>query len=268
MIWDRAAPGWHRHQDNLDAGEAAVTDRLLVLAGIGPGQRVLDLACGVGDPAFALAQQVGSSGAVLGLDLSAAMVEAAQARALEQGFSHAQFRQIASEAELGVPDEAFDAATCRFGLMFFPDPVRALAAVRQALKPGGRIAVSTWGPPERVPYFTLAGEIVRRHAQIPTPPHRLTTSQEVAQVLQDAGFTAIETESVEAVALAADSAPEFWDTVVEVAGPLGTVLGALPEATRLAIRDDAVRTLSELFPIGPVRLGGEAVVAAGTKPVS
>ena len=85
-------------------------------------------------------------------------------------------------------------------------------------------------------------------------------------MLRDAGFTAIETESVEAVALAADTPSEFWDTVVEVAGPVGTALGALPEATRQAIRDDAVRTLGELFPDGPVRLGGEAVVAAATNP--
>lgn len=267
-IWDRAAPGWHRHSANLDAGDTAVTDRLLELARIGPGRRVLDLACGTGDPALAIAAMVSSTGAVVGLDLSRAMVEAAQTRAQEQGLSNATFRQVGSELDLGLAvDETFDAATCRFGVMFFPDPVGSLRTVRHALRPGARIALSTWGPPERVPFFSLVGSIVRRHATLPpAEPPRFTTADALEQLLRDAGFTEIETETVEAVVLAAESPADFWDIVTRVAGPLGTIISAQPEEIQRAIREDAVSTLSERFGDGPVRLGGEAVVAAATNP--
>src|SRR5690348_12501900 len=86
--WDRAAPGWARRRAQLNAGEPILTERLLAMAAIRPGQRVLDLACGTGDPAVAIAARVGPAGSVLGLDQSPAMVEAARAWARERGLDN------------------------------------------------------------------------------------------------------------------------------------------------------------------------------------
>jgi SAM-dependent methyltransferase len=272
--WDLAAPGWRRGQENRDPADRTVNDvttRLLALAGIRPGQRVLDLACGVGEPAFAIAERVGSAGAVLGLDLSQQMVDGAQVLARARGINNAEFRRIDSELELGVPNGSFDAATCRFGLMFAPDPARALAAIRRALKPGGHVAVSTWGPPERVRFLALATAIVGRHVELPpadpaTPGlSALPTPEALRRVFGAAGF--IETEVVDVtVATLADSPAAFWDAQAEVSGPIMGILATLPEATRRAIREDAIRTVGALFPDGVVRLDNEALVAAGVNP--
>ena len=270
--WNLAAPGWGRRRDRSHTGDPVLTERLLALAGVRPGQRVLDLACGVGDPAFALADRVGPTGAVLGLDLSPGMVELARAGAAERGLANVEFRPIESELDLGVPAASFDAATCRFGLMLMPEPARALTAIRRALKPGARAAACTWGPPERVPYFATVMQIVRRHVDLPPPdpaapgPMALPTPAALAGVFQAAGFAEVETESVEATVLAAETPAAFWDAAVTVSGLLLALLGSLPAKRREAIRDDAIRTLGGMFPEGPVRLGGEALVAAGTNP--
>ena len=265
-------PGWRRRQADLTAGDAAVTERLLELAQIGPGMRVLDLACGAGDPALAVAARVGPAGHVLGLDLSQAMVDEARALAAERGVRNAAFRRIASELDLGVAEAGFDAATCRFGVMFMPDPVAALAAVRRALKPGGRLSVSTWGRPERSPYITVTSEVVGRHAALPPAAPgapgatRLPTPAAVEGVLRAAGFVAVAAEAIEVVALAAETAAACWEARLATAGPIGAMVAALPEGVRGAIRADAIRTLEDLCPGGPVTLSGEAILAAGANP--
>lgn len=269
--WNRAAAGW-RQRAARGGGDTTLTDRLIAMAGIRTGQRVLDLACGVGDPALAIAARVGPAGSVLGLDLTQAMLDGARSLAEERGIGNAEFRRIESEVELGVADGSFDAATCRFGLMFMPDPARGLAAVRRALKPGGRVAVCTWGPPERVPYFSLLTAIVRRHADVPPAdpeapgPMRLPTPEVVGGVLRDAGFAAVETDTLETFGQVADTPAAYWGARTEPTGQFASVLAALPEETQRAIREDAIRTLGEMFPDGPVRLGGEVIVAAGMNP--
>jgi SAM-dependent methyltransferase len=272
--WDLAAPGWRRGQEARDPADRTVNDvtaRLLELAGIRPGQRVLDLACGVGEPAFAIAGRVGPTGTVLGLDLSRAMIDGVQALARARDIHNAEFRRIDSELELGVPDRSFDAATCRFGLMFTPDPARALAAVRRALKPGGRAAVSTWGPPDRVRFLALTREIVGRHVALPLPDptapglSALPTPEALRRVFAAAGF--VDTKVIDVtVPFEAASPAAFWDAQEGGCGPILGVLATLPEATRQAIREDAIRTVDAMFPDGAVRLESEALVAAGVNP--
>src|SRR5262249_27328966 len=101
--WNRAAAGW-RQRAERPTGDTTPTDRLVAMAGIRTGQRVLDLACGVGDPALAIAERVGPSGTVLGLDLSEAMLAGARTFAHQRGIGNAEFRRIDSELELSVPD--------------------------------------------------------------------------------------------------------------------------------------------------------------------
>ncbi|HEY7032413.1 MAG TPA: class I SAM-dependent methyltransferase [Thermomicrobiales bacterium] len=272
--WDLAAPGWRRGQEARDPADRTVnevTAQLLALAGIRSGQRVLDLACGVGEPAFVIAEHVGPTGAVLGLDLSTTMVEGVQALAGARGIPNAEFRRIESELELGVPDGGFDAATCRFGLMFTPDPDRALATLRRALKPGGRIAVSTWGPPEQVRFLALATEIVGRHVALPpfdpTAPglSALPTPAALRRVFAAAGFADVEVVGV-TVPFLAESPAAFWDAQEEGCGPILGMLAASPPAARRAIREDAIRTVGAMFPGGGVRLESEALVAGGVNP--
>lgn len=128
-------------------------ERLIALAHIQPGDRVLDLACGTGTSASPILEQVGSAGFVLGLDLTAAMVEIAQQWAEREHLQQVAFRVIENEMQLNLAEKDFDAVICVFGLMYMPDPVKSLQAVRQVLKPQGRIAVSTWASLNRCSFL-------------------------------------------------------------------------------------------------------------------
>ncbi len=116
--------------------------RLVDVAGVEPGQRVLDVATGRGAVLFPAAERVGRAGEVVGIDLAEGMARAARDEATRRGLA-AQIRVMDAE-HLDFPDAAFDRILCGFGVMFFPHVDQALAEFRRVLKPGGRLGVSTW----------------------------------------------------------------------------------------------------------------------------
>jgi SAM-dependent methyltransferase len=269
--WSAAAPGWQTRRDEVSQPTTSITERLIAMAGITTGQRVLDLACGNGDPSFTIAQRIGSEGFVVGLDITEPMVCNAQAWAKQHDLANVEYRIIPNELELGVPNASFDAATCRHGLMYMPEPVAALRTLHKALKPAGRVAISTWGPPERCPFFSIAMQIVMRHIELPPPdpvtpgPFALHGPEMLTNILEAAEFSNVEAAAFETSALEADSPAAYWDLLCEIAGLLIPLMASLPIEMRRAIRDDAIKTYGELFPGGQVKLGGEYLVATGIK---
>jgi SAM-dependent methyltransferase len=270
--WGAVAPGWQRNREKMAGPTSTITEKMLSLAGISAGQRVLDLACGVGDPAFAIAGLVGPGGYVLGLDLSPQMIEAARELSSRERVNNVEFRTIASELELGVPGESFDVATCRLGLMFMPDPVAALQEMRAALRPGGRVVASVWGAPERNPNFSVPMEIIARHADL-TPQDAdapglfaIPNPEKLETLLREAGFVDVEAFAFETPVVKAKDAESYWYGVSNVAGPLVSILASLSEEQRRAVHEDVVEVIGGKFPDGPVEIDGEAVVAAGTRP--
>ena len=141
--WDLAAgcyePLWQ-------AALAPAQARLLEWAALAPGEQVLDVACGTGLLSFAAAQVLGEQGALLGIDLSGKMVEAAKARADHAPTRNLSFTRMDAET-LGLPDAGFDAVLCALGLMYMPDPEQALREMRRVLRPGGRVAIAMWSEP-------------------------------------------------------------------------------------------------------------------------
>lgn len=270
--WAAVAPGWRRNREKLGVTASPITERLISLSDVKRGDRVLDMACGAGDPAFILAETVGPSGFVLGLDLSEEMVAASLAWAESQDITNAEFRLIQSELSPGVEPQSFDAATCRHGLQFMPDPMATLQELREAVKPGSRVTASTWTTPERNPNFTVPKEIIARHANLPeedpgTPGlFAIPTLGEFELLFETAGLTGIKTEVFTTPIARADSAESYWHSIETVSGPLVSLLASLTEEQRRDIRADAIETLTKMFPEGPVEIDGEAIVAAGTSP--
>src|SRR5213593_1496522 len=167
--WGDAAESWRKNYERLREVAAPVTKHMLELAMVAPGHRVLDIACGSGEPALSAAHFVGAAGFVLATDMAPEMLEVARDNAKAQGVMNVEFRLVDGE-EIDVNPESFDAVTCRWGLMFMPEPVRCLAQAYHALKTDGRIAVAVWGPPDRNPFIALPMGIARKHYQGPALP--------------------------------------------------------------------------------------------------
>lgn len=150
--WGRAALGWKRWAEVFAQRDDA--SLYLDAAGIEPGHHVLEVGAGTGDQTLALAERVGPDGGVVATDLTPGMLAIARERIETAGFDNVAF-QIADAADLGYDDDGFDAVVSGFTWMLIPDPVAAAAEVRRVLVPGGRFAVSVWGPPPTVPMLAV-----------------------------------------------------------------------------------------------------------------
>jgi len=174
-----------------------VTDALVDYAKPSLGMQVLDLASGTGEPAISLAVRVGAQGHVTALDLSADLLEIAEKRARTRGLDNFTARQADAHA-LPFPDNSFDLAACRFGVMFFADPAVSFANLRKALRATGRMAFACWREPRENPWMMTPLQAVYRHVpKLPQPgpedpgPFSFASQQRVNRILNEAGFTAV-----------------------------------------------------------------------------
>jgi ubiquinone/menaquinone biosynthesis C-methylase UbiE len=149
--WDLAAKSY----EPLWKTQLAVAQsELLARAALVPGEQVLDVACGTGLVAFGAAEAVGPSGSVVGIDLSDGMVNAARRQAETRQLSNVRFERMDAEF-LVLPDHAFDACLCALGLMYMPNPERAVLEMRRVTRPAGRIGLAVWGERSRCGWSVL-----------------------------------------------------------------------------------------------------------------
>jgi ubiquinone/menaquinone biosynthesis C-methylase UbiE len=230
--------------------------------------RVLDIASGSGEPALPAAEVIGPKGSVLGTDLSEEMLAVAREKARARGLSNVEFRQVDGE-ELSVEPESFDAVLCRWGIMFMPEPVRCLRQAHQALKPGGRIALSVWGPPERNPFFTVPMGVLMKYVEV-TPPRpgapgvfAFADGDRLASTLGEAGFRDVQVEGLELSMAVFDSGQEYWQYTREMAAPIAALVAQLPAETQRTVGEEVARAAEG--PEGKVSLGGYPLLASARK---
>ncbi len=249
---------WAARQREIDISIAPFGDAALKAAAPLPGERALDIGCGCGDTSIGLAQKVGAAGTVLGVDISAPMLEVARTRAASLQLPHLEFR----EADASVADlpKGNDLLYSRFGVMFFDQPVQALAHLRQSLRPAGRLVFVCWRAP-RENSWTMAPLVAARKAMNVTSkpadrtlpgPFAFANEDRLRGILADAGFENIQLQRFDAaISLgamprdAAEGAVRFGPTsrfVNEVGVQnLPTILAAIEEAlVPLAAADGSV----------------------------
>ena len=198
--WTKAAGAWQKwHPQIAEMGRAA-TDAIIHVAQVTPGSKVLDLASGTGEPALSISEIVGPNGHVTATDLIPQMLEAAQENARQRGITNITFQQADAES-LPFPDQAFDAVTCRFGVMFFPNIGQALREIHRVVRPGGRVAFIAWGPPDQNPFFSITMGVIMKYIEEPTPdpdapnPFKFAEAGSLSTVLEAAGFYQVAEES-------------------------------------------------------------------------
>ena len=133
---------WVAMNDVIDAQISPLGEVAMLRAAVAPGERVLDIGCGCGQTSLQLAERVGQDGRVLGLDISAVMLERARERAEQAGLANLEFRNADAQTEPFAG--AFDLLFSRFGVMFFASPEAAFSNLRSAVRPGGRLTCLTW----------------------------------------------------------------------------------------------------------------------------
>lgn len=267
--WNQDGAAWRRWNPMLDRWYGEVTRQLLDLAGLQPGQRVLDIAAGAGEPAVSAAERVGPGGYVLATDISEGIVELALQVARERGFKQIETRAMDGE-QPDLPDASFDAVLCRLGLMYMPHPVTALRAWRRAMRPGGRVAVVVFSTAERNSWGALPAAIIRRRAQLPPPvagqpgPFSLGGPGVLEDVFRQAGFANPEVRAVP-VPHSAASAAEYVRVASEAFGGFNALMAHLPPQERESVWREVEASMRRFESTAGFEVPGECLVGAATK---
>ena len=266
--WTAVAPGWAAHADYLDARGAEVAERMIAVAGLAPGDRVLELACGPGGVGLAAAPRV-APGEVVMSDVAPGMTAIAAERAARRGLANVRVRERDLE-RIDEPDAAFDVVLCREGLMLVPEPARAAREIHRVLRPGGRVALTVWGPRARNPWLGLVFDAVGEQLGMPIPPpgapgpFSLGDAGRVAALLRDAGLAEVSVTELP-VPLRAASFEEWWTRTIALAGPLAARLASIPEAGRRAL-EERLRAAAAPFRSGEgLELPGVCLLATGRR---
>lgn len=268
--WDQAAEAWHRWGSLLQAWLGPATERMLDLAGVGPGSRVLDVAAGAGEQTMAAARRVGSEGSVLATDLSPGILEFAARSAGEAGLTNVETQVLDGEAAQELPADSFDAVISRVALVYFPDQLRALEGMRHALKPGGRNAALVYSAADTNGFFSIPVQIIRRRAQLPPAapgrpgPFSLGDPGRIEQLFVEAGFADVGAETISAP-VQLPSAAECVRFEKESFGALHQMMAGLSAAEQVETWQEIEETLGQFESdagfVGPC----EIIIGFGTK---
>ena len=190
---------------------------------LAPGARVLDVSCGSGASAIPAAQAVGATGHVLGVDLAQRLLAIAREKANARGLRNIEFR-VGDMLDLGPPAARFDAVVCVFGIFFVPDMAAALRELWRVVRPGGRLAVTTWGPdffePASTAFWNAVRDVAPELHKGFNPWDRICDPASLGQLFADAGIAQVET--VAEAGEHAIASPEAWWAAVLGSGYRGT----------------------------------------------
>ena len=261
--WDKAAGQYERFwAEQLKPAQ----DRLLELAALQTGERVLDVACGTGLVTFRAAAAVGPGGAVVGTDISDAMVRQLRDSVAERGLAQVSAERMDAE-ELTVPDASFDVALCALGLMYVPDPRKALEAMRRALRPGGRTAVAVWGTRSNCGWAEIFPIVEHRVASEVCPLFfQLGQGDGLAITMELAGFGDLVVDRI-ATTLRYDSGEDACGAAF-AGGPVALAYSRFDEPTRAEAHAEYLASIAPYRRGDGYEIPGEFVVARGGRLVT
>jgi len=261
--WDKASPHYERYWA-LPLQPAQV--RLLEMAEVARGERVLDVACGTGLVTFPAAVTVGSNGHVLGTDLSARMVDQLREGAKRRGMVQVEARRMDAE-DLSIPDDSFDAVLCALGLMYVPNPHVALREMCRVTHPGGRVAVAVWGRHECCGWAEIFPVMDARVASEVCPLFfELGTGDSLLHAMTSAGLQDVRVERFQ-TSLPYDSEEDALNAAF-AAGPVALAYSRFDEPTRESAHVEYLKSIRDYRVDGGYRIPGEFVLAVGRKPQS
>jgi ubiquinone/menaquinone biosynthesis C-methylase UbiE len=269
--WETSSQYWSKHQALIEKMYAPLSRALIEEANIGPGQAVLDVGGGSGEPSFTIAPVVGELGSVTYTDPALGMVRAARAEAERKGLGNIQFHQCPAE-QLPFPDSSFDVAVSRLSAMFFADVLAGLREMLRVVKPGGQVSFLVWAGKDVNPFFSVVTEILDRF--VPADPEdedaptafRFAAPGKLARLLQEAGATSITERTFAFTIEAPITVEQFWELRTEMSDTFRKKLARLVPDQVAAIRYTVQKKVASYFRKGVMIFPGEVLMVTGKKP--
>jgi len=266
--WDKFSPGWKKWDELTMNFLRPMGDEIIQYLKPGEKDIVLDVASGTGEPGLTIAAMV-KNGKVISTDISDGMLIVCRENAAARSLTNFETK-VCDVSELPFADNTFDAVSCRFGFMFFPDMPLAAKEIYRVLKPGGRFATAVWYAPEKNFWVTASMSAINRNLEIPPPSpeapsmFRCGKPSFMKDLLNQAGFSNVSEKEV-ASRLNAKTADNYWNMMNEVAAPVVGELGKADDAMKEKIRTEVFNEIHKKYPDGSVSLEANALVIYGEK---
>lgn len=266
--WDTFSVGWKQWDELVLRWLSAVGEELIGSAQLHDSSQLLDVAAGTGEPGLSAASRV-PKGKVTSTDLSDRMLEVAAENAAQRGIKNFETRQCDAGA-LPFGENSFDAVTCRFGFMFFPDIHAGLTEMVRVAKPGARICAAVWNTPDKNPWATtiistIAANVAMPPAQPDSPGlFRCAAPGFMDSAYREAGLrNSVEKELAGELAFA--SPEQYWDFMTAVAAPVVAGLSKADESTHAQIKRAVLDLVRQTATDGTARLRWSALTICGEK---
>lgn len=266
--WNRFSQGWKKWNDLIMDSLKPAGDEIIRSLNLKNDAKVLDVASGTGEPGLTIAEML-PGGKVISTDLAENMVKMAWEMANKRGVRNFESR-VSDVSELPFEDNTFDAVSCRFGFMFFPDMFLAAKEMVRVLKPGGRLAVAVWNVPEKNFWVTAIAGTINKNMDLPAPPpdapgmFRCAKNGLIQDLFRQAGLKNT-SETEVAGKLNCGTADVYWDMMTEIAAPFVAALSKADDTTKAKIKNEVFDLIRQKYPDGNVVIDSSALVIAGEK---
>jgi len=266
--WNKFSPGWKKWDELMMDFLKPMGDEIIKSLNPKPTDIILDVAAGTGEPGLTIAKLV-TNGKVVITDLSEDMLKIANENALSKGITNIE-TQVCDVCELPFEDNTFDAISCRFGFMFFPDMLLAAKEMVRVLKPGGRIATAVWYGPEKNFWVTASMGTINRNMNLPQPPlgspgmFRCAQDGLMTEIFHQAGLKNIRQKEVNGK-LNCETTDNYWNMMTEVAAPIVAALSKAEEAMKDKIKTEVFELINQKYPDGIVKIDSAALIIYGEK---
>jgi len=249
--WNRFAAGWKKWDPVTMEFLQPMKEVIINYLQPKDGQKILDIAAGTGEPALSIAASI-KNGVVTITDISEEMMEIASEKAIAKELTNIETK-VCDATDLPFENGSFDAVSCRFGFMFFPDMQLAANEIGRVLKPGGRFATTVWNFPEKNFWVTAIMGTIMRLMEIPAPPpevpgmFRCCKPGRMRDILEKAGFNDIEEREVLST-LKTESVDEYWEMMTEIGASVVAALSQADEGMRSKIKEEVFRLIKQKCP--------------------
>jgi ubiquinone/menaquinone biosynthesis C-methylase UbiE len=268
--WETSSRYWKKHQATIERMFAPLTRAIVAAANIQPGQSILDIGGGSGEPSLTLSTVVGESGRVAYTDPASGMVQTARNEAEQRGLSNITFHQSPAE-RLPFPDNTFDVVVGRLSAMFFVDPKSAFREILRVAKTGGRIAFLVWGSRDANPFFSLIGDVLNQF--VPAEPededaptaYRFARSGKLAKVISDAAAIEVTEETLSFRIAHSIDIETFWELRTETSDTFRSKLSQLDSKQVAEVKAATAKAVSRFFESGNMNFPAQALIVTGRK---